>query len=269
MADDGKRAESGREIGIRLVETATDLFAAELERALAAKGHGPAAALVAAQAAAFKGNPRLFLPPVRRILEEWLTAVERDLWDRGRKRPFERALVQRFAHLFPPMERIEDPRAASRRVLPGLMASIGRLVGEAHLEERDTLGRVVFKTVKDDRGIAFRWQDFYDDEQTRLMIDDTLVMLAQAFGDPVPRMEWLVFQINAQLAPPEPYAFEGPAVEHWSVGEPALAEILRALYHGLAVELAGDDGRRRIARRYGDEAVAPLRRLAAHLGLID
>lgn len=107
--------------------------------------------------------------------------------------------------------------------------------------------------------------NFYDDQSANDLVDDLLVVVAWGFRDINVSLAWMRDLINTTLAAPEDYAFEGPAVGRWTIGDRALLELLRALFTDFADTLAADDSRKRVERRYGTRACATLKDLLAQL----
>ena len=62
--------------------------------------------------------------------EEYVRARERAAWDRAREYPYDREMVERFAHVFP--EKSDDPQSEiliSRRMLPGFFMATTMILG--------------------------------------------------------------------------------------------------------------------------------------------
>ena len=125
----------------------------------------------------FKGeNKDKYLRQIRKIAEDWLTDIERDHWNQVRKRPFERILIHRFSHLFPPTESLADPSAVSRRALPGLLHAFELMAGGEFLAQCQDAGRAIFKTLKDEHGGELSWKDFYQAQGANDLVDDLLAI---------------------------------------------------------------------------------------------
>ncbi|MDP6603428.1 MAG: hypothetical protein QGG17_04430 [Rhodospirillales bacterium] len=208
---------------------------------------------------------RKYLNRAQKIAEDWLSRIEREIWDQTRKHPFERVLVNRFSYLFPPAESLANDTAVSRRALPGLFLAFERMAGAEFIQQCEATGRGIFRKVKEERGDTFRWMNFYGDQSANDLVDDLLVVIAWGFRDIEVRLAWLRDLINANLAPPEDYAFEGPAVDNWTLGDRALLELLQALFSDFNDKLKADDSRRHVERRYGTRACEALEALLAQL----
>lgn len=202
---------------------------------------------------------------LQKIAEKWLTQVEKDHWSQSRKRPFERIVVRRFSHLFPPAEPLEDKHAVSRRALIGLFLAFEQLAGHEFMEQCQGAGRRIYKNVSDDRGEDFKWDDYYDEPTANDLTDDLMAVIAWSFTDINLRLQWLLNLINTHLTPPEDYAFEGEAVFNWTLKEEGLIEILRSLFADFRTNLANEDSRRQIDLRYGQKAVLAIEEVVRQL----
>ena len=137
------------------------------------------------------GNKDKFLHQIRKIAEDWLTGIERDHWHQARKKPFDRILVHRFSHLFPPTESLDDPSAVSRRALLGLMHAFEMMAGAEFLGQCQEAGRAIFKSLKDEHGGELSWKDFYESQGANDLADDLLVIIAWDSKNPGERLKWL------------------------------------------------------------------------------
>ena len=252
----GKADRSSRVMCENIASTVIDLFVDQLlVEANLSDDKVLDALRISELARDFKGGDKdKYLRRIRKIAEDWLTEIERDHWKQIRKRPFERILVHRFSHLFPPTESLDDPGAVSRRALPGLLHAFELMAGREFLNQCQDAGRAIFRTLKDEHGGELSWNDFYDDQGANDLVDDLLVIIAWGFKDPGERLEWLRDLINANLSPPEDYAFEGDAIDKWTLAEEGLVEILRGLFLEFKNKLANAEGARLIELRYGQKA---------------
>ena len=247
---------SSRVMCENIAGTVHDLFVDQLLVEANLSDEGVLDALrIAELARDFKGESKdKYLRQIRKIAEDWLTDIERDHWNQARKRPFERILVHRFSHLFPPTESLDDPSAVSRRALPGLLHAFKLMAGTEFLGQCQDAGRAIFKTLKDEHGGELGWNAFYEAQGANDLVDDLLVIIAWGFRDPGERLAWLRDLINRNLSPPEDYAFEGDDVDSWTLSEAGLVEILRGLFLEFKNKLANAEGARLIELRYGQKA---------------
>ncbi|MEE8393906.1 MAG: hypothetical protein V3R66_06130 [Rhodospirillales bacterium] len=195
-----------------------------------------------------------YLKLTRKIAEAWLSRIEKDHWNQSRKRPFERILVHRFSHLFPPSESLENEGAISRRALPGIMAAFERLAGHEFIEQCQGAARKIFRQVRENQGDGFTWDDYYNEPAANRLADDLMAVIVWSFRDINVRMKWTLDLINRNLAPPEDYAFEGEAVNAWTMKEQGLAELLGALLFDFKENFTHEEGRKPLNARYGEKA---------------
>ena len=205
-------------------------------------------------ASAFKDDDERLLNHVLPLADGWLGEIERELWDQTRKRPFERLLVKRFSHIFPPVVSLDLPATVSRRVIPGLFLAFEMIAGPEFMEQCQGAGRGIFKELRSARGEEFRWNDYYDDQAANELVDDLMVIVARSFKDFDKRLNWLLELINSHLAPPEGYEYEGHQDTPWALHPDGAREMLRALFTGLREKMADADNHRHMQRRYGENA---------------
>ncbi|MEQ8194848.1 MAG: hypothetical protein RIB59_10200, partial [Rhodospirillales bacterium] len=246
---------------------AIDLFVDYLQQALKSNpGLKLDAQELAFQSRQFKKDEKeRYLIRTQKAAEAWLNKVSQDQNSEARKRAFERVLVKRFSHLFPPNESLESERAVSRRVLPGLMLALEQLAGAEFVQQCQVAGRNVLRNVREEKGGDFSWNEFYNDPAINDIVDDLMAVVAWSFRDTERRIQWLLNLINLNLAPPEDYPFEGPAIDTWTLKRSALIEMLRALFADFRDKLAGTDSRRQMERRYGQKACQAIQRLIENL----
>ena len=81
-----------------------------------------------------------------------------------------------------------------------------------------------------------------------------MVVVARSFKDFDKRLHWLLELINSHLAPPEGYEYEGETDDPWALHPEGAREMLRALFSKLRDNMADDEKRHLIERRYGENA---------------
>lgn len=201
-------------------------------------------------------------------LDDYLRYLEKEIWDQTRRRPFDRFLVKRFSHLFPPKGGLDIGKGVlSRRILPGFFQAIEQLAGPKLFAQCQDACKEIVREKKKSQGSRLRWEELYDDEEANRLIDDLLVAVASHFVGFQKRCEWLYILIDGHLAPAEDYDFEGDAVYHWTPGDRDILELLRALFSRFRGQLADDDGRRRFDQRYGEKARHTLQAILANIDL--
>ena len=259
---------SGREFSREITHTVTDHFVDELLTFL--KEHRRDTLerrniVDLARMFKAKDDENRCLDAVHKIAGEWFTEVERDYWEQNRRHPFERILVKRFAHLFPPTESLDDEATLSRRLLPGFFIALERLAGREFVNQCRGASRGILRQLRDAFGEDFEWKDYYGDAAANNLVDDLLAVIAWNFGDFDKRLDGLCGLVNANLAPPEDYAFEGDAVERWTLHRAGAVAMLTALYTDIGVNLASLSARKDIQRRYGERGVHALRHLVGEI----
>lgn len=260
------KSESGRSVNDmceQVAHTTLDLFVDYLQQALKSN----TAMVLDAQELTFqsrqfkKEEKKRYLNRTQKVAEQWLEEATMEQRGEARKRAFERVLVKRFSHLFPPNETLDNERAVSRRILPGLMLALEQLAGAEFVQQCQVAGRNILKNVREEKGEDFNWNEFYNDPVINDLVDDLMAVVAWSFRDTNRRIQWLVNLINLNLAPPEDYAFEGTGIENWSLNRTGLIEILRALFFDFRDKLSQDDSTREMEHRYGQKACMAIRRL--------
>ncbi len=216
-----------------------------------------------------KEKKEKYLGLTQKIAEKWLSKIEKDHWDQSRKRPFERALVHRFSHLFPPTEPLYDEGAVSRRALPGIMASFEKLAGCEFIEQCQGAGRSIFAQVKENQGKSFTWDDYYNDPAIGELVNDLMAIIAWSFKDANVRMKWMLGNINRHLAAPEDYAFEGDEVYTWVIREKAMVRMLMALLSDFKQKISHEESRKPLYTRYGEKACETIKTVIKQLDEAD
>ncbi len=254
----------------KLAHTTLDLYVDYLQRALKTNpGLQLDSQELAFQTRQFKKEEKdRYLNRTQKVAEEWLDDFSLEQRGEARKRAFERILVKRFSHLFPPHEALDDDRAASRRLLPGLFIAFEQLAGSEFVQQCHVAGRNILKNVREEQGEDFNWNDFYKDPAINDLVDDLMAVVAWSFRDVDRRIQWLLNIINFNLAPPEDYPFEGEGIEKWTLKKTGLVEILRALFSDFRDKLANQDSYREMEQRYGQKASAAIRSLIESLDRI-
>jgi hypothetical protein len=254
--DSDTSTQGAGELCERLADTMVDLFVDFLQQTVKSN---PSLKLdaqeLAFQSRQFKKDEKeRYLNRTQKIAEAWLNETVRGRNDEARKRAFERVLVKRFSHLFPPNESLENDRAISRRIIPGLLLAFEQLAGAEFVQQCQVAGRNILGNVRAEKGKDFSWDAFYDDPAINDLVDDLMAVVAWSFRDVERRTQWLLTLINLNLAPPEDYLFEGNAIDTWTLKRGGLIEMLRALFSDFRDKLANADSRRAMEQRYGQKA---------------
>ena len=189
--------------------------------------------------------------------EEYVRARERAVWDQKRDFPFDRQLVDRFAHLFPARG---DPSlkdgAVSRRVLPGFFVALNLMLGADLIESYQERCRAIVARLKEQRGDAFSWEDVDNDKEVNGIVLDTVIGIANHFEAAEKRSGWFLGMINDHLGPPNPG--EGEEAATWQLTERDFARFLSALFSVARETMTTESGRLTITKRHGADTCAML-----------
>ncbi len=260
---DHKSSSSGGKLGEREVceKILVDALN-ELIEHIAASSDDPRTAGAAYMAGDGDAHRQALRDHIRMSLKEH----EKELWDQTRKRPFDRMLVQRFSHLFPPKGELTiGDDHLSRRILPGLFMAIQMMTGPELFEQCQQACKALVKGQKKTLGDDFLWRDFYQDKDPNELVNDAFAVIVPHFSDFKKRCHWLQDLINSHLALPEDYAFEGDGVTEWQMDEASLHRLLNALFAPFKEKLATTEGRDMIVQRYGIKASRSLEDVLANL----
>lgn len=187
------------------------------------------------------------------------------LWEDRRHRPFERLLARRFSHLLP--KRVGDeggpaPDAPlSRRLIPGLMAALSKMVGPAMLDDATRRTAVLLARHREARLGLVDWPQLTAEPEADAVLCEVLMAAARHFQDVDRRVEWLTQVVNSHLPAPLPEDHD-PA---WRCDAGRVRLLLRALYGPLGERLRNSEAREDLRRRFGDPTVADAARLVAAL----
>ncbi len=165
----------------------------------------------------------------------------------GRRMPFDRILMRRFAPLFPP--RTGDDGGVgilSRRIIPGFNLAIEKMIGPTlHQQCQGKCEAVLDRHALP--GGGWDWETVYADPECIALVDHVLVVVAHYFTSFDKRRAWFMELVNSHLAP----AAHGAPDEHWRLGDSAFSALMRALFADLATSLRTDP--RGIRARWGDQ----------------
>ena len=178
----------------------------------------------------------------------------------ARENFFGRLLVRRFAHLF-----IEDDgslpaeKVISRRILPGFFVAIDMMLGPELVEDYQRQCREIVNRMSGGNGSGVLWEDYYADQESVKLALDAEVKMALHFREIEKRVVWLTTLINNYAGA----AGHRPATQLITPQETTI--LLSYLFSDLTKILSDDDGRRFIARHYGDEICVRLAQVAEKL----
>lgn len=157
-------------------------------------------------------------------------------WEGERDQPFERILMRRFAHLFPPRSGDEGGEGIlSRRMIPGFHMAMDKIIGPTLFEECRRRSAALVERHTTATG-HHDWRAVHADPDAVRLIDDVLMVVAQSFTDFRKRRAWFMDLVNTRLSP----AKGGARDEHWRLGESAFAALMRALFADLGARAHAD-----------------------------
>lgn len=218
-------------------------------------------------------------PVIRSQYQRCLTRCEQDIFDPAtRREPFKRVISTRIKNLFPTSpagdddaddDADDDPDhvsgPVSRRILPGLFGALEKMVGRDLFSEGDQICTDLAAELKR-RDPFFLWEDLYASEQAQDAVDDLLMALLPHFSNPMKRMSWMVGVINADLASPHEYYFEGAKFQDWILDEGGMIHILRHLFRRLKHQLTDPERATEVTTKYG---IANAHALVALMNTLD
>ncbi len=205
----------------------------------------------------------------RARLQEFLTRHEQEIWERTRKRPFDRVLVKRFAHLLAGEGGLGAKEGRlSRRLLPGFFLAMEKMAGPELFSQCQRACKGILKAKRGEQpegDAGDLYDELYDNEDANDLVDDVLVVVASHFAEFDQRMDWLLDLINSHLATAEDFEFEGPAVHAWRLQREGLLDLLRGLFARVREKMASEPDRQRMQDRYGRRARGIIEALLARL----
>lgn len=235
-------------------------FATRLEVEAAKAGGSLTAAQIRAVARHFvEAEQSRFKAYYRRAWDDCTRARDALRWEGARDQPFERILMRRFAHLFPPRSGDEGGEGIlSRRMIPGFFLAMDKMIGPTLLEQcRQRCAAILAR--HPGRGSGHDWRAIHADPEARMLIDDVLMVVARTFSDFRKRRAWFMDLVNARLTPSRDGARDG----EWQLTEATFAALMRALFADLGTQVHADPTLVRV--RWGDAAHDALCRFILHL----
>lgn len=181
--------------------------------------------------------------------DAYARARERANWDKARHRPFDRALVKRFSHLF---KGRQGRDSVSRRMLPGFFLAVSMMLGPDAIEAYQGRARVIVDRLRGGRD-EFDWDEVYAAPDIRRLVIDAQVAMLPYFTEFDRRSAWFVTLVNSNLAPPADGASEAEAA--WEMTDAAFRRFLGAFLKDLRDAVTSPDGRAAFAKRHGQQAV--------------
>jgi hypothetical protein len=193
-----------------------------------------------------------FRPLYQRAWDECTLAREAHLLESSRRMPFDRVLMRRFAHLFPPRTGDDGGEGIlSRRIIPGFTLAIHKMIGPTLQQQCHTKCEAVMERHAQVHG-GWDWDAIHADAEIKALVNDVLVVVAHYFSVFDKRRGWFMDMVNGQLTPVR----RGASDEHFRLGESGFSALMRALFADLEAGLRLDP--RAVRARWGDETVEAL-----------
>ncbi len=245
-------ASKSRVLAETVVATFVDRLTAEAER----KGGSLTISDIKALNEEFEKKTQVLQTVFEKSFEEYVNARERAVWDQKREFPFDRQLVDRFAHLFPSGRgNTLETGAISRRVLPAFFVALNLMLGHDVVEDYQEKCRAIVQDLKKKRGKTFSWEDVDDDKDINNIILDAVIGMANHFEAAEKRSGWFRNLINDNLGPPD-VAGEGPRSADWQLSDEGFSRFMAALFSIVRETMETETGRLQITKRHGADTTA-------------
>jgi hypothetical protein len=193
-----------------------------------------------------------FAPAFQRSFDDCSRFREATQWDAARRRPFDRILIRRFAHLFPARHGDDGgDNLLSRRMLPGFAQAIDKVIGPTLYEQCHHKAIAIVERHRHPGG-GLDWDAVHDDGEAIALTNDVLAVVAHAFGDFEHRRRWFLHMVNNHLAPAEDCSLD----PRWTLSDHGFTELMRALFTELRIAMAKTPDQLR--RRYGEDTCQSL-----------
>lgn len=183
-------------------------------------------------------------------------------WDRARTQLVERLLVCSFDKVLAPRGAdAPQPGKLSRRVVPGFITALKKMIGEEDLDAAQERARRILDRLRRNAKGDFDWQVVYDDVESGILVEDMLLGIAQHFDDMDKRIDWFISVVNSNLGPPTP----GGADATWYFDEAEFHIMFRAMFEDMRAGLDTDNWVEEIEERHGRGSVDRIRAFFARL----
>lgn len=203
---------------------------------------------------------RRFQPVFQRSFDECTRDRDSHQWEAARRQLFDRLLIKKFAHLFPPRRGDDGGQGIlSRRLIPGFKLAITKMIGPALYEQCQKKAEVILERHRKDSG-RLDWKKIHADPEVIALINDVLVLMAHYFTNYQHRRSWFLDIVNSHL--PAPESEDGDP--HWQLTEHGFSELMRALFADLHQTMRAHP--RAVHDRYGEQNHASLVHLFEQLG---
>lgn len=245
---------AGPQFCAAIAETMIGHLLTRLELEARATGGVLTVGQIAVIAARFVAEQDRYRDVLRRSYEECGRAREAAAWEQSRKRPFDRMLVKRFAHLFP--ARSGDDGGSvdilSRRMIPGVNLAVTMMLGPDLYSQCQRKAQAIVERLRAPSG-SVDWSRVHRHPDARSLVNDVLVVVAHYFVNFEKRRDWFILLVNGNLT----RASASAADAHWELTPALFHQFMRALFADLE-EALGKDGGAALRTRHGAATVETL-----------
>ena len=186
-------------------------------------------------------------------------AVERLRWDKERRYPFERLMVNTFVHLLPTGDQVPvQGEHLSRRIIPGFVVAMLQMLGEELSDKYEDFCRTMVSRMKAQHGNAFNWEMVHDEPDAAEVVSEVLITICHHFIDLKKRRRWLTDVINGNMGAPT-------AAQDIPFEDMECHRLIAAMYQPLRDAMNTPEGEERITERYGRDKAWMLRAVFAEI----
>ena len=184
-------------------------------------------------------------------LEQYVRARERAAFDHARQYPFDRIIVNTFAHLFDPALVAEyGADALTRRVLPGFFLALDKMLGPESMDEFQIRCRAIVERLSPAGEGGLDWNVVYVLPESKLILCDALVEMLPYFKEIEKRRDWFMAIVNDNL----------PTESDWQLTKMGFYHLFDALFSNLRRALTDFEERRALEKLHGIPACEDLDR---------
>ena len=185
--------------------------------------------------------------------------VERLRWDKERRYPFERLMVNTFVHLLPTGDQVPvQGEHLSRRIIPGFVVAMLQMLGEELSDKHEDFCRTMLSRMKAQHGTAFNWEMVHDEPDAAEVVSEVLITICHHFIDLKKRRRWLTDVINRNMGAPT-------AAPDIPFEDMEGHRLIAAMYQPLRDAMNTPEGEERITEGYGRDKARMLRAVFAEI----
>jgi hypothetical protein len=191
--------------------------------------------------------------------KECSQAVEHLRWDRERRYPFERLMVNTFIHLMPRGDQVPIVgQHLPRGIIPGFVIALEQMLGEEVEEKYQEFCRGLVARMKTQLGPGFNWEEIHNDPRTHDLVTKVLVEIAHHFVDMRKRRRWMTDLITSHMGAPT-------AAQDVPFEDMECHRMIAAMYQPLRDAMNTEEGEAQITERYGRDNARMLRAVFAEI----